>query len=94
MDYLIEEISIVKPKAVLAFGTDSLRSVRDTLSPVTPIKEISGIKKLFLSKKVFEWNGVRVCPIVHPDGIWRNPAIPQEEYVNTIRWYIRHIEKL
>ena len=94
MDYLNEELSIVKPKAVLAFGGDALRSIRDTLSPETPVKDLSGLKKFFLSKKVFEWNGVRVYPIPHPNGIWRDPVIPQKEYENIVRWYIRQIEKL
>lgn len=94
LDYFREEARLARPTVVLAVGKDALRSVRDVLSPSTRIREIYGIKNLFLSKKVFEWNGVRVYPIPHPDGIWRNPAIPQDEYINTVRWYIRQIEKL
>lgn len=88
LHHLREEISIVRPRVVLAFGTDALRSVRDVLSPETPIKEISKLKALFESKTIFEWNNVRVFPMVHPNGYWKSPSISTRKYHDIVRWYI------
>lgn len=89
--YLQEEISVVQPTVILAFGKDALRSVRDVLSRETPIKDISKLKYLFESKKIFVWKRVRVFPMVHPDGYWKNPPISAENYEGIVRWYMEQI---
>ena len=88
-DYLRQEIRIIKPKVILAFGGEALESVRAVLSPSS---KISGLKMLFAEKKVFEWNGVRVFPLVHPNGYWRSPSMNKFEYLNTLSWYVSQIE--
>ena len=89
MDYLEQEIHIVKPKVMLCFGAPSLRSVREILSSRC---RTEGIKKLFLGEMVFKWCGILVFPLVHPGGYLRDPSMKEEQYVDTLRWYINQIE--
>ena len=88
-DHLSKEIRIIRPKAVLAFGKEALESVRDTLSPSS---EIDGLKTLFSEKRVFEWSGIRVFPLVHPNGYWKSPAMTKNNYLEILRWYVSQIE--
>ena len=94
LQYLKEEIAIVRPIAILAFGKDALRSIRDLLSPEIPIKEISRLKPLFESKTIFVWKNVRVFPMVHPDGFWKNPPISAKRYTETVRWYVEQLSAI
>ena len=88
-DHLSKEIRIIRPKAVLAFGKEALESVRDILSPSS---EIDGLKTLFSEKRVFEWSGIRVFPLVHPNGYWKSPAMTKNNYLDILRWYVSQIE--
>lgn len=91
LQYLKEEISLVRPTVILTFGKDALRSVRDLLSPETPVKEISRLKLMFESKTIFMWKRVRVFPMVHPDGFWKNPPMSATRYQEIVRWYVEQL---
>ncbi|MCY4652600.1 MAG: hypothetical protein OXC95_05485 [Dehalococcoidia bacterium] len=88
-EHLRQEILVVKPKAILCFGREALESVKAILSPSG---RIDGIKTLFSAKKIFEWDGTTVFPLVHPNGYWRSPSMSKTEYLSILRWYIDQIE--
>ena len=88
-EYLRQEIDVIKPKVILAFGGEALEGVKRILSPHT---KINGLKMLFSEKIIFEWNGTKVFPLVHPNGYWRSPSMSKSGYLDTLRWYISQIE--
>ena len=88
-DHLRLEIDIIKPKVILAFGSPALESVKNVLSPGS---KVTGLKALFSEKTIFEWNGVRVFPLVHPNGYWRSPSMSKTEYLSILSWYVSQIE--
>ena len=57
-DYLRQEILIVRPRVILCFGGEALKSVKAILSPSG---KIAGLKTLFLDKTILEWRGVATC---------------------------------
>ena len=88
-DHLRQEILIVEPKVILCFGREALDSVKAILSPNG---KIAGLKTLFSEKTIFEWDGTRVFPLVHPNGYWRSPSMKKAEYLSILRWYVGQIE--
>ena len=89
-DHLRQEFHIIKPRVVLAFGREALESVKNILLSSGSRIDLK-IKMLFSEKKILEWSGIRVFPLVHPSGYWRKPSMKKGEYIDTIRWYISQI---
>ena len=89
--HLRQEILIVKPKVILCVGGEALESVKAILSPSG---RIAGLKTLFSAKKIFEWGGTAVYPLVHPNGYWRSPSMSKSEYLRILRWYVGQIESM
>ena len=88
--YLREEIRIIKPEVILCFGLPALKSVRAILAPNS---KTPAITPLFTKKKILTWSGIKVFPLLHPDGFWKYPtSMSREEYTNILRWYVSQIE--
>jgi uracil-DNA glycosylase family 4 len=94
-EYLQQEIELTKPKVILAVGTESLFSIAEIFDKKSSIKE--GIKALFQKEIYYRWeykgHEILVFPIVHPDGIWRNPPIDKSQYQNTVKKYLNMVEQ-
>ena len=90
-DHLAREFAIKRPRTVMAFGINALQAVANVVNPSFRARNL---KDLFLSKTLFDWNGIRVAPLVHPDGFWKNPSIPKDKYLSTVRWYCDQTELL
>ena len=88
LDYLRQEINIIKPEVILTFGRPALESVKNILSPSS---KVTGLTTLFLEKKVIKWDGVRVFPLVHPNGC-KYYGITKVQYTKTVRWYVSQIK--
>jgi uracil-DNA glycosylase family 4 len=95
--YLEQEIELIKPKVIFAVGTESLFSVAEIFNTKSIIKN-TGIKTLFREEKYYNWlydgQDVLVFPLVHPDGIWRNPSIDKSQYQNTVNKYLEKIKEV
>ena len=89
LDYLRQEINIIKPKVILTFGGEALESVRSILSPSS---KVAGLTTLFLEEKVIEWDGVRVFPLVHPNG-YKYFGITKVQYTQIVHRYVSQIKK-
>jgi len=87
LPYLVEGIGYVRPRAIVCIGRAALSSVYEALhgtkSPRLKVKE------LFLSGWEGNWRDIRILAIVHPDGFWKAPSIPKEEYVKHVRRYLQ-----
>lgn len=90
--YLRQEIAIVQPKVILCFGNRALQSVKDILSPSSP--KPSGIATLFDQKRIFEWDGKWVFPLIHPAARGQYSYAYKRDRFGILRWYVDQIKRL
>jgi uracil-DNA glycosylase family 4 len=76
LDYLSEEIRLMKPKAIIAFGDYARRSVEK----LEGVKFPGSLKSMTDDERVQKVSRRLYAVLPHPAGIWRNPPMKRDNY--------------
>lgn len=74
-DYLIKQISIIKPKIIVALGSTSYHHLTQEYD--TKISQVRG--------EVFDFLGAKLIPTYHPSFLLRNPSAKKEVYRDILK---------
>jgi hypothetical protein len=76
--YLKEEIRLVQPRAIIAFGDCARRSIEEAEGVKWPAE--LKLKLMSDDDRVICARGRLYAVLPHPNGLWRNPPITKEVY--------------
>jgi uracil-DNA glycosylase family 4 len=80
LDYLREEIRLIQPRAIIAFGEHARKSVEK----ICGVQWSGSLKRMEREQRVAVVGGRLYALLPHPDGLWRNPPMTTDAYEEAI----------